>query len=178
MQSSKGTMAWINVLGGVAVLGSYAYGIAAHPETAGNVWGGVPEWLKPYYTVSMLTAALGYFLFSYFLFFRLDAERARVAGRFDFDLFNFLYLFILVPSALWMPLTFRMLEAPNDGLWVAIRVVLGVVGVASVGLIASLLLVTPRQPVWAYALAILGSVAFAVQTALLDAIVWPEFFFA
>jgi drug/metabolite transporter (DMT)-like permease len=75
-----------------------------------------------------------------------------------------------------MPLTFRMLEAPNDGLWIAIRVVLAVVGVASVGLIGSLLFLKPRQPAWAYVLAILGSVAFAVQTALLDAIVWPKYF--
>lgn len=178
MNGSKGTMAWINVVGGVAVLGSYAYGLATHPETAGDVWGGVPEWLKPYYTVSMLTAALGYFLFSYFLFFRVDPAEARVGNRLDFDLFNFLYLFILVPSALWMPLTFRMLEAPNDGLWIAIRVVLAIVGVASAGLIVSLLLLKPRQPTWAYMLAILGSVLFAVQTAVLDAIVWPRFFFA
>lgn len=176
MDTSKGTMATINVIGGVAVLGSYAYGIATHPETAGQVWGGVPEWLKPYYTVSMLSAALGYFLFSYFLFFRVDAAEARVAARFDFDLFNFLYLFILVPSAMWMPLTFRMLEAPNPGLWLTIRVVLGIVGIASVLLIAGLLLLNRREPGWAYGLAILGSLAFAVQTAMLDAIVWPAYF--
>jgi len=169
-------MAWINVAGGIAVLGSYGYGLATHPETAGAVWGGVPEWLKPYYTVSMLTAALGYFLFSYFLFFRVDPTKARVAARFDFDLFNFLYLFILVPSAMWMPLTFRMLEAPSSALWVSIRVVLALVGIASVGLVGGLLLLNRRQPVWAYALAIAGSLAFAVQTALLDAIVWPAYF--
>ena len=100
----------------------------------------------------------------------------QLLGTGDFDLFNFLYLFILVPSAMWMPLTFRMLEAPNPGLWLAIRVVLGIVGIASVLLIAGLLLLNRREPAWAYGLAILGSVAFAVQTALLDAIVWPAYF--
>jgi hypothetical protein len=176
MEPSKGTMAVINVVGGTVVLGSYAYGLATHPDTAGAVWGGVPEWLKPYYTASMLSAAAGYFLFSYFLFFRVDSTAARVASRFDFDLFNFLYLFILVPSAMWMPLTFRMIEAPNPALWATIRIVLGIVGVASVALIVSLLLLNRRQPAWAYVLGIVGSLAFAVQTALLDAIVWPAYF--
>jgi hypothetical protein len=124
----------------------------------------------------MLSAALGYFLFTYFLLFRVNPDDARVASRFDFDLFNFIYLFILVPSAMWMPLTFRMLEAPNAELWLTIRIVLAVVGIASVALIAGLLLLDQRQPTWAYALALLGSVAFALQTALLDAIVWPRYF--
>ena len=176
MDSSKGTMLWINVIGGVGVLGSYAYGLMTHPATRNEIWGGVPEWLKPYYTASMLAAALGYFLFMYFLFFRVPPAEARVASRFDLDLFNVLFVFILVPSAMWMPLTFRMLEAPNPGLWIAIRIVLGAVGVASVALIIALLLLKPRDPVWAYALAVVGSIAFAVQTALLDAIVWPAYF--
>jgi hypothetical protein len=39
-----------------------------------------------------------------------------------------------------------------------------------------LLLLNRRQPTWAYSMALLGSVAFAIQTALLDAVVWPAYF--
>ena len=83
MHRDRRVMAWINVIGGVAVLGSYAHGIWTHPEITGEVWGGVPEWLKPFYTVSMLTAAAGYLAFTYFLFFRVEPDEARVADRFS-----------------------------------------------------------------------------------------------
>lgn len=175
MHSAKSTMLLINVLGGLAVLGSYYWGIATH-DNPGVVWGGVPEWLKPAYTVSMLTAAGGYFLFAGFLLVGVDADRARFAGGYGFGLINVLFLMILVPSALWMPLTFRMLEAPSPGLWIAIRVVLGLVGIGSLGLLGAVATVVPRTPVVAHALAVAGLVAFAVQTALLDAIVWPAYF--
>ncbi len=168
-------MLWINVLGGVAVLGSYVWGIATHPDP-GAVWGGVPESLKPLYTVSMLTAAVGYFFFSGFLLFGVDAERARFAGRQRFGLVNALYLLILVPSALWMPLTFAMLATPSPALWAAIRVVLALVGLGSVGLLIVVATVRPRTPVVAHVLAVVGLVAFVVQTAVLDALVWPAYF--
>jgi hypothetical protein len=166
----------INVVGGIAVLGSYAHGMATHPGTAGAVWGGVPGGLRPVYTVSMLLAALGYFAFTYFVFLRADPERIRIADRFGFGVFNALYALILVPSALWMPLTFAMLEAPADGLWWAIRLTLGLVGVGSLGLLAALLWLRPRAPARAYWMAVAGSLAFSWQTACLDAIVWPAFF--
>jgi hypothetical protein len=176
LHPARRLFAAINVLGGVAVLGSYALGIAAHPDTRGEVWGGVPQGLRPLYTVSMLLAAAGYFAFSGFVWLRLDPERTRIAGRFGFGLLNALYALILAPSALWMPLTFEMLEAPSAGLWAAIRLVLAAVGLGSLGLLAALLAVRPREPAWAHALAVAGCAAFAVQTALLDALVWPAFF--
>lgn len=176
MDAAKRSMLWINFLGGVAVLGSYAHGLLRHPLTRDDIWGGVPEWLKPYYTISMLAAAAGYFLFTYFIFFRLDPRTTRVAGRFDFRAFNWMYTLILLPSALWMPLTFAMLDAPSAPLWAAIRIVLGLVGIGSLGLIAALFLIDADRRGPAFWLAVLGSVAFAVQTALLDALVWPAYF--
>jgi hypothetical protein len=172
-------MALINVIGGVAVLGSYAHGLWTHPDSAGAVWGGVPEWLRPFYTVSMLTAAAGYLAFTYFLFFRVDPNESRVADRISsLRLFNALYVLILLPSALWMPLTFAMLSDPHEGLWMLIRLVLALVGIGSLAMIASLVALQPRQPRMSYVLAVAGSVAFAVQTALLDALIWPAYFIA
>jgi hypothetical protein len=69
-----------------------------------------------------------------------------------------------------------MLGSPGPGLWIAIRLVLAVVGLGSLGLLAALLAVRPREPAWAHVLAVAGCAAFAVQTALLDALVWPAFF--
>jgi hypothetical protein len=40
----------------------------------------------------------------------------------------------------------------------------------------ALLKTRPKEPAWAYRLALLGSAVFTVHTAMLDAIVWPLLF--
>jgi len=175
MHPQKRTLLWINLLGGVAVLGSYAHGLLTHPETSGELWGGVPDALRPVYTLNMLLAAAGYFLFSFFVFFRLDPDRVRV-GSLGFGLFNALYAAILLPSALWLPLTFEMLAVPGALLWLAIRAGLLVTGVASLGLLLVIARVEPHEAPWARRLALLGTTFFTLQTLLLDALIWPAYF--
>jgi hypothetical protein len=176
MDRRKIAMIWINVLGGAAVLGSYVHGLWTNPTTSNALWGDVPEGLRPFYTISMLLAAAGYFPLTSFLLLRVDPDRARVAGRFGFGLFNWLYALITFASALWMPLTFAMIEHPSAVLWLVIRVDLAVVGLASVGMVASLLALHPREPKLHHTLAIVGAILLANQTALLDALVWPAFY--
>ncbi len=176
MDHRKIAMIVIMVLGGAAVLGSYVHGLATHSETSNELWGGVPLWLQPFYTVSMFLAAAGFFPMASFLIFRVDPEQTRIAGRFGFGLFNWLLTFITVPSALWMPLTFAMLEQPSALLWWAIRVDLAVVGVAALGMVLSLLALQPREARVHHGFAVVGAILLANQTAMLDAIVWPAFF--
>jgi hypothetical protein len=169
-------LAWINVIGGVAVLGSYAWGFAAHPETVGALWGGVPETLRPLYTVNMFLAAGGYLLFTHFVLVRLEPVETRIAARPAYGLFPLLYLLVLVPSALWMPLTILLLEAPSAPLWWLIRLDLALVGAGSMGLLLAILaLRAPGRP-RGRAAAIAGLVPFILQTAVLDALVWPACF--
>ena len=176
MHAQKRWMLGINLLGGIAVLGSYAIGLVTHPGAGGALWGGVPDSLRPLYTAGMLLAALGYFAFLYFLLFRLDPGPARVGGRLGYGLFNLLLAAILVPSVLWMQLTIRMVQQPGPGLWAAIRLVLALVGLAAVGLVLALLWLRPKQPRWAYWAAVAGAALFALHTGVLDALVWPSFF--
>ena len=166
----------INVVGGLAVLGSYAHGIMTHYDPGTALWGGVPEGLRPVYTANMLLAALGYFAFTYRLLFRTVPEEARVGRRSGLGLFNALYVAVLLPSALWMPLTFSMVEHPSRLVWASIRLVLSVVGLGSVGLVACLLGLRPRDPRWLHWLAIAGAIFFCLQTAVLDALIWPAYF--
>jgi hypothetical protein len=176
MHPTRRSLLWLNVVGGVAVLGSYAHGLASHPLTRSEVWGGVPESLRPFYTVSMLCAAAGYFAFSFFVFFRLDPPTTRVFGRFGFGAFHLLYALILLPSALWMPLTFAMLDAPSGALWAAIRATLALVGIGSLGLVAAIARAEPARAPVARGVAVAGALAFSLQTAVLDALVWPAYF--
>jgi hypothetical protein len=140
----------INLLGGGAVLGSYAYG--------------------------MFLAAAGYFAFIHFILFRLQPASARLGDRFGFGAFNILFAAILIPSALWMPLTYAAAEASNMVLLWVVRLVLAAVGLASLGLLAALLNTQPRRPLWAYRLAVIGCAAFCLQTAVLDMVVWSAYF--
>lgn len=173
---TRTSFAWLNVLGGLAVLGSYVVGLATNPESAGAVWGGVPDGLQPLYTVCMFLAAGGYFLFSHYVYLRLDADAVEVFGRFGFGAFNAIYASILVPSALWMPLTFRMITQPDETLWLAIRVVLLTVGIGSLLLIAAIRSARPDGGESGRRWATVGAVAFSFQTAVLDALVWPAYF--
>lgn len=166
----------LNLVGGSAVLASYVHGIATHAGSAQAAWGGVPESLWPLYTTNMFLAAAGYFAFSWFVLAKLDPERARVAGLSCSPVFLVLYALVLVPSALWMPLTFWMLEAPSVGLWWAIRAVLAAVGVGSVGLLLAIALAAPHDAPGARRTALAGCLPFVLQTAVLDALVWPAWF--
>jgi hypothetical protein len=169
--------AWlaINAVGGAAVLGSYVHGLATHPDTRNELWGGIPPELQAIYGVTMWLAAGGYFLFSYHFAARTDADEVRF-GRYGFGLINALYALIMVTAAAWMPLTFAYLESPSEALWLTVRVDLLGVGVGSIGLMVALFTMKPRAEGLASVLALLGLLAFSLQTAFLDPLVWPQFF--
>lgn len=176
METEQWILAVINIIGGIAVLGSYALGIRRHPDTKGKVWGGVPSKLKPYYTISMLLAAVGYLAFAYFVFFKIEPNEVETMGGLDFPAFYTICAVILIPSALWMPLTFSMIDGPSKTKWCGIRTVLGLVGVASLVLLASLITLDQHQSDAPYWIAVIGIGFFCIQTALLDALVWPVYF--
>jgi len=176
MKASRSSLLWINLLGGAAVLGSYAHGLASHPALRDGLWGGVPEPIRPIYTVSMFLAAAGYFAMGFFIFLRLDPARTRIAGGFGFGAFHALFAAVLVPSALWMPITFAMLESPGAWLFAAIRLVLAIVGLGAIGLVVAIATAAPSEARLARAVAVAGALAFAFQTAVLDALVWTAYF--
>ena len=139
------------------------------------LWGGVPAAIQPLYTGWMFVAAAGYLTLAYFLFFKVDPERARVGGL-GFGLFNVLFVLILVPSALWMPWTFAYLAEPSALMWSVVRAGLATTGLAALGMIAALVLLEPREPAGLHKAAVAGAIGFFVQTGVLDALLWPVWF--
>ncbi len=166
----------INIIGGAAVIDSYIQGIKTHPGSGNVLWGGVPQAVRPVYGISMILAALGYFAFMYFILFKLQPDEVRIAGRFSFSLLHFIFLGILIPSALWMPLTFYMINNPGGGAWTGVRLVLIIVGLFSCALLWALLTLNTKEPNMPYWLAVAGSAYFAFHTAVLDMIIWPLLF--
>lgn len=173
MLTRQRTLILINVLGGLAVLGSYAHGLAGHPGTRDALWGDVPAALRPLYTFNMLAAAVGYFPFSAFFLLRVLPARPEHTRTVTTS-----YALMLGSAALWMPLTFHLLDggAAAGGLWPLIRVVLGITGGSSLGLLVTLVRARPHPRDRGYLLALVGLLFFCLQTAVLDALVWPAYF--
>jgi hypothetical protein len=157
----------VNVVGGTAVLASYALWLQTPTNNASILWGSIEGAGRTLYGVSMLAAAAGYFAFAGHLL-ASDVESV------PWSLFIALFALILFPSALWMPLSFEYVRAPSPALWWAVRITLAVVGLASLGLIFALARHVPGGAV--HGLAVAGAVAFTFQTLVLDAIVWPLYF--
>jgi len=158
----------INIGGGGAVLGSYIIGLAGKTNGSAALWGGTPANVKPFYSASMLLAALSYFVFLYFIFFKLSPEVV------NFNILYLIFIGILLPSILWMPLTNLYVTAPGAGVWLGIRLVLILVGLFSIALTWFLMRLGGSGT--AYGLAVGGSVYLAFHTLVLDAILWPVFF--
>lgn len=176
MHTQQYILLGIMVVGGAAVIGSYIYGFAKHPGSADALWGGVTGGLRYLNFVTMILAVIGYFTFSYWLFFKLDPDNVLIADRLGFWLFHIIFIFILIPSALWMPLTHAYVAQPSPGLWAGVRVVLALVGIASLALLWAIIAISPREANLAYWFAVGGAAFFAVQTAVQDMLIWPALF--
>jgi hypothetical protein len=167
---------WINVIGGLAVILSYILPIVTHQGNSEVLWGGISGGLRNFYLVSMLLAALSYFAFTYFILFRMNPETVHVFQVMNFIVFPIIYCFILIASALWMPLTYAMVGQPQISLWIGIRAVLLIVGLSALCLVIALLGLSPRPGGVAYWLAVTGSILFCLHTLVLDGMIWPAFF--
>lgn len=174
MDKQKLFLLLINLLGGTAVIGSYVLGLSAHPGQTEALWGGVPVGLRPFYAVNMLFAAAGYLTIFFLLLLRVDSS--ATIGNLPFWTLNLVYLFILIPSALWMALTFSVADGYTLGRWAAVVTVLALTGLASVGLLASVIALEPRLPSTLYWITVVGGIFLVLQTAVLDAIVWTSYY--
>ena len=176
MQREQRALGLLNVVGGSAVLASYAWSLSFSSELRGGLWGGVPPSLQPLYTTNMLLAAVGYFPFTWLYLFRTTPRELEAATGVRYALLFALYGLVLIPSALWLPLTASLLQSPGLLLWWSIRGVLGLVGLGSLGIVWLTFRYAKARPGPAGWAAAIGSLPFFTQTALLDALVWPAFF--
>ncbi|MDD5604411.1 MAG: hypothetical protein RBR99_05705 [Dehalococcoidales bacterium] len=160
------------VIGGIAVLGSYVFGVKNQAGGTSLLWGGIPQAIRPVYTVSMLVAATGYFFVIYHVLFNLQPSAVKIFESLDYNVFFVVLALILIPSALWMPLTSVYVKSRSTTLKFSIRIVLAVVGIASIAMAWALITLQPQsEGVFRY-LAIYGSIYFAFHTAVLDGVVW------
>jgi hypothetical protein len=176
MDRRKWILLIINIAGGILVIGSYIYGLTAQSAGAAVLWGGVPQNIQPVYAVSMIISAIGYFAFIYYLLFKVDASEVRIRGRFNYSLFYWIFIGILLTSAFWMPLTNLYVANPVLIYWILIRVVLFIVGFASLALVWALINTFPYIENISRRAAIAGGIYFTFHTLFLDAVIWAQLF--
>jgi hypothetical protein len=171
----KKPLAVLNVVGGLAVLGSYVLAFAYSAAVREGLWGGVPDALRPLYTVSMLLAAVGYFPFTWLFVFGRPAYEAAKAPGHDRTMLG-IYALVLVPSSLWLPMTAWLIEAPSALLFWAVRLVLFLVAAGALAIVVRTAQHGWRRGTLAGWLPFAGAVPFFFQTGVLDALVWPYFY--
>jgi hypothetical protein len=176
MQLEKRWLIGIILSGGLAVLGSYVSGVISQPGAADILWGGVPPDIRPFYSANMLLAAASFFVFTYYILFWINSWEKSVTNRPGYWVFPGLYAAILYPSAMWLPLTFGAVAQASLLLLWLVRIVLVLVGLASLCLLVVLVRSKPMRPDLLYWLSIAGGGFFCLQTALLDGVVWNIFF--
>jgi hypothetical protein len=162
-------------LGGSAVLGSYVLAFAYEPGIRSGLWGGIPDSLRGLYTVNMLLAAAGFFPMTFLLGWKTPLDRFAAATGRSFHAMLGGYAAILIPSALWLPLTALYIQDPTPPLWWAIRIVLFAVGLGAT-LLGVMAIRRARQGPKLAWLAVVSFFPFWLQTMVLDAIVWPAYY--
>lgn len=166
----------INVVGGVAVLGSYAVGIAGHPGETDKLWVEVPTAWRPLYQLNMIPSAIGY-LVAFFYIMTRPPEALRIFGTRGYGTLNAIFAAFLIASTLWMPLTWRAIDGSIPVLFWPIQGVLAIAGVCSLAMFAAVLTMEPKSESHSFRLASLFGLGFlALQCAVLDAIIWPRYF--
>src|SRR5690606_30667536 len=161
-----------NLILGPLVLLSYVFSASTWPGHTEALWGDIPERFRSVYVTNMFLAAFGYLTILYYVLRHTYEGATRFIGAFGLGYVNFATVLILIPSAIWMPLTSYALDQQLD-LLIAIQVVLWLVAAGSLLLLMGLFTVTPDVPRKPLMVARAGAIFFCVQTVVLDAVVWP-----
>jgi hypothetical protein len=169
------TYLFVNIVGGVGVLGSYAHGLLTHPGQGADLWGTLPAALVPLYAGVMPFAAAGY-LVTMALVLLTPPDALRLRGRPALPRFTLSTAVFLVASSSWMPLCWQALDTADTALLWPIQLVLLVAGGTALLNLGMLTQLAPTARPLLQKAAVAGSAALFVQCAVLDALVWPRFF--
>jgi hypothetical protein len=165
----------LNIIFGSLVLFSYYNGVTKNPELSLKLWGGVPKVLHSFIISFMFVGAIGYFLFTTHLLLNIDIDY-KFFGKFNYCFLHLIYLMILIPSALWIDLTFLYMKSNTSINWFYVVSCLSSVAFFSVVLFLFIVDTYIDKSHWLYFYAVIGSLAFVFHTVFLDGLIWTFFF--
>ena len=166
-----------NLVGGVAVLGGYYWGIPSFPEYREALWGGVQGTLRTILTVSMIFAASGYLLFCCVSLFRDGLVNFNDANNIGPHAVEIMVVIFLASAALWMPSTIYYLKTQNTIWWIISIASLWVTALA----LLTLIYITASTGsdsvgIGTKYLAIAGLSSITFHCLVFDAIIWTALF--
>jgi hypothetical protein len=167
----------INLIGGLAVLGSYVIGLGMFPEYREALWGEVRGNLRTGIIISMLFAALGYLAFCYVALFQNGLEDFTKSDWLNSYTFSILVAIFLISATFWMPSAIAYLNFSNTywlviciaSLWVtaiSLAALVGIVITSDVEIIGSV----------SHYVAIIGIGLITFHCLVFDAIIWSIMF--
>ena len=163
----------INLIGGLAVLGSYIIGLGMFPEYREALWGEVRGNLRTGILISMIFAALGYLAFCYVALFQNGLEDFNKSDWFNSYTISILVGIFLISATFWLPSAIAYLHFSNTywlvicivSLWstaISLAVLLGIVITSDVKIISSA----------SHYVAIIGIGLITFHCLVFDAIMW------
>ena len=163
----------INLIGGLAVLGSYIIGLGMFPEYREALWGEVRGNLRTGILISMIFAALGYLAFCYVALFQNGLEDFNKSDWFNSYTISILVGIFLISATFWLPSAIAYLHFSNTywlviciaSLWstaISLAVLLGIVITSDVKIISSA----------SHYVAIIGIGLITFHCLVFDAIIW------
>ena len=166
----------INLIFGSMVLYSYYIGLNKEPELSLKLWGGVPNILQPIIIGSMFVSAIGYFFFTYNFLVNVDINNTLFLNKFNYWYLHILYLLILIPSMLWMNLTFKYMKSGNAFDWYIVVAILFCVAISSIILFLFIVDMNSKNNSFIYLSSVVGASFFVFHTLFLDGLIWTVFF--
>ena len=160
----------VNLVGGIAVLGSYVVGLYIYPDFRNALWGGVAGSWKSLFTVSMFFAALGYLIFCYSMTISGAADKSSFLGGHTFSI---LAAFFLFSASIWMPATLKYL-ATDDNLWWILSVISLWITAASLCLLTVSFGLSNYDGIGTlqFSLTLVGIIWITFHCLVFDAIIW------
>ena len=171
----KITLVLINLIFGSLLLFSYYSGVTKNPDLTTKLWGGVPESLRTFIVASMFISAIGYFVFTSNFILNVNLDEKKFLGKFPGWSLHIVYLLILIPSSLWIDLTFQYLRTGVPLHWVYVLSALYCVGLSSI-LLFLFVVDSGNSGQSIYLLSVIGAGFFVFHTMFLDGLLWTIFF--
>ena len=123
----------------------------------------------------MFISAIGYFFFTTNFVLNVNLEEKKFLGKFPGWTLHIVYLLILIPSALWIDLTFQYLKTGVPLHWVYVLSALYCVGLSSI-LLFLFVVDSGNTTQSIYLFSVIGAGFFVFHTMFLDGLLWTIFF--
>lgn len=164
----------VNLVGGILVLSSYAWGLWAFPFHRHLIWGDIGVSTQKFIVPFMFLAAIGYIVSAYWFWKIVPPNDFKFAGNFGYGTIIVIFSIFLGLSCLWMPMAIQSVIS-NSPLWIVLtKVILLFVAICSLlilfGIFNSSTLdnqILPRKY-----FSLIGWFFLCVQTVIFDGIFW------